>query len=124
MDQNTFCWWNHFSASAGSRKEGWIALSPSTFALRATAGQVALRNDGKNGTRHRILAARSVRGVADRFAQREQRAPGHAGVQTTRSRAWCVVSTRVSHHRYSGIIRLSPRNGFNGLIASATGVVE
>jgi hypothetical protein len=59
MDQNTFCWWNHFSASAGSRKEGWIALSPSTFALRAGAEQVALGKDGKNGTRHRILAEAS-----------------------------------------------------------------
>ncbi len=38
------------------------------------------------------------------------------GVRCARSRAWCVESTRVSHHGHTGITRHSPRNGFNGLI--------
>jgi len=35
-----------------------------------------------------------------------------------------MESTRVSHHRFAGSVRLSPRNGFNGcfVISSATGL--
>ena len=33
-----------------------------------------------------------------------------------RSRAWCVESTRVSHHGHTGNTRHSPRNGFNGFL--------
>jgi hypothetical protein len=32
----------------------------------------------------------------------KQRAQGKPGARCTRSRAWCVVSTRVSHHRFTG----------------------
>jgi hypothetical protein len=32
-----------------------------------------------------------------------------------------VVSTRVSHHEFTGNIRLSPRNGFNGLFRALPG---
>src|ERR1700676_3217073 len=31
-----------------------------------------------------------------------QRAQGKPGARCTRSRAWCVESTRVSHHRFTG----------------------
>src|SRR5260221_14131811 len=50
MDQNTFCWWNHFSASAGSRKEGWIALSPSTIRLRSSSYSGTGRSLSYGGT--------------------------------------------------------------------------
>src|SRR3979409_143551 len=36
------------------------------------------------------------------------------GARCARSRAWCVVNTRVSHHGHTGNTRHSPRNGFNG----------
>jgi hypothetical protein len=37
---------------------------------------------------------------------------GNAGRRCARSRAWCVVSTRVSHHGHTENTRHSPRNGF------------
>jgi hypothetical protein len=43
------------------------------------------------------------------------------GVRCARSRAWCVESTRVSHHEYTGNIRHSPRNGFNGFLRALPG---
>jgi hypothetical protein len=39
------------------------------------------------------------------------------GARCARSRAWCVVNTRVSHHGHTGTTRHSPRNGFNGCFA-------
>ena len=51
----------------------------------------------------------------------KQRAQGKPGVRCTRSRACSVESTRVSHHRFTGNIRLSPRNGFNGLLRALPG---
>ena len=38
-----------------------------------------------------------------------------------RSRAWCVVNTRVSHHGHTGNTRHSPRNGFNGFFRALPG---
>jgi hypothetical protein len=32
-----------------------------------------------------------------------------------------VVNTRVSHHEFTGNIRLSPRNGFNGFLRALPG---
>jgi hypothetical protein len=51
----------------------------------------------------------------------KQRAQGKPGVRCTRSRAWCGGSTRVSHHEFTGNIRLSPRNGFNSLFRALPG---
>jgi hypothetical protein len=68
----------------------------------------------------RLLAARCARGVQESPAQK-QRARGKPGVRCTRGRAWCVVNTRVSHHRFTGSIRLSPRNGFNGFLRALPG---
>ena len=68
----------------------------------------------------RALAARCARGVQESLAQK-QRARGKPGVRCTRGRAWCVVNTRVSHHRFTGSIRLSPRNGFNGFLRALPG---
>jgi hypothetical protein len=42
---------------------------------------------------------------------------GNAGCRCTRSRAWCVVNTRVSHHESTGTKPGIPaRNGFNGFL--------
>src|SRR6476469_5289266 len=46
---------------------------------------------------------------------------GMPGAQCARSRAWCVVNTRVSHHGHTGNTRHSPRNGFNGLLRALPG---
>ena len=46
---------------------------------------------------------------------------GKPGVRCTRGRAWCVINTRVSHHRFTGSIRLSLRNGFNGFLRALPG---
>jgi hypothetical protein len=43
----------------------------------------------------------------------------------TRSRAWCVGSTRVSHHRFTGITRHSLHDGFTTyfVLSPVTGLV-
>ena len=41
--------------------------------------------------------------------------------QRTRSLACRMVVTRVSHHEFTGNIRLSPRNGFNGFLRALPG---
>ena len=43
------------------------------------------------------------------------------GARCARSRAWCVVNTRVSHHGHTGNTRHSPRNGFNGFLRALAG---
>ena len=55
------------------------------------------------------------------LAPSKQRAQGKPGVRCTRSRACSGGSTRVSHHEFTGNIRLSPRNGFNGLFRALPG---
>jgi hypothetical protein len=50
-----------------------------------------------------------------------KRALGEPGVRCTRSLVCNVENTRVSHHRFTGPIRLSPRNGFNGLLRALLG---
>jgi hypothetical protein len=49
------------------------------------------------------------------------RAQGMPGAWCARSRAWCVVNTRVSHHGHTGNTRHSPRNGFNGFLRALPG---
>src|SRR3984957_14787947 len=51
----------------------------------------------------------------------DTRAQGMPGARSARSRAWCVVNTRVSHHGYAGNTRHSPRNGFNGFLRALPG---
>jgi hypothetical protein len=55
--------------------------------------------------------------VVVRNALEKKRAQGMPGARCARSRAWCVVNTRVSHHGHTGTTRHSPRNGFNGCFA-------
>src|ERR1700722_7840311 len=73
-----------------------------------------VRRDDDVGTHLHIPAARCARVMPGISALEKQRARGKPGVRCTRSRAWGVVNTRVSHHRFTGFIRLSPRNGFYG----------
>ncbi len=56
-----------------------------------------------------------------RSALFNQRAQGMPGARCARSRAWCVESTRVSHHGHTGNTRHSPRNGFNGFLRTLPG---
>jgi hypothetical protein len=53
------------------------------------------------------------------FAQ--QRAWGMPGARCTRSRAWSVVSTRVSHHGRTETPGIPARNGFNSLFRALPG---
>jgi hypothetical protein len=46
---------------------------------------------------------------------------GNAGRLCTRSRAWCVVNTRVSHHGYTGSPGIPARSGFNGFLRALLG---
>jgi hypothetical protein len=80
-----------------------------------------VRRDDDVSTHSHVPAARCARGFSKSLTLREQRAQGKPGVRCTRSRAWCVVNTRVSHHRFTGNIRLSLRNGFNGLFRPLPG---
>ena len=41
--------------------------------------------------------------------------------RTRRSRAWCVVNTRVSHHGRAGSPGIPARNGFNGFLRNLPG---
>src|ERR1700726_1477342 len=43
------------------------------------------------------------------------------GARCTRSRAWSVVNTRVSHHGYTGSPGIPARNGFNGFLRALPG---
>jgi hypothetical protein len=77
------------------------------------------RNDGH--THLCIPAARCARGLLKSLPLSKQRAQGKPGVRCTRSRACSVGSTRVSHHEFTGNIRLSPRSGFNGFLRALPG---
>jgi hypothetical protein len=79
----------------------------------------APRNDA--GTHLRHLAARTAPELCRRVSLKEQRAQGMPGAWCARSRAWCVESTRVSHHGHTGNTRHSPRNGFNGFLRDLPG---
>ena len=59
-----------------------------------------------------------------RSALSYKRAQGMPGARCARSRAWCVESTRVSHHGHTGNTRHSPRNGFTAynVISPVTGL--
>jgi len=50
----------------------------------------------------RVLAARRARVFARTSSLPNQRAQGKPGARCTRGRAWSVVNTRVSHHRFTG----------------------
>jgi hypothetical protein len=96
------------------RMDCFVAFAP----LHERSAFVA-DNDG--ATHLRVPAARCARGFSKSLTLREQRAQGKPGVRCTRGRACSVVSTRVSHHRFTGNIRLSPRNGFNGFLRALLG---
>jgi len=78
-------------------------------------------HDEMQQIRLRDPAARSARAVHQLRPSGRQRAQGKPGVRCTRSLVCKVESTRVSHHRFTGSIRLSLHNGFNGLFRALPG---
>ncbi|MBU6461550.1 MAG: NAD(P)/FAD-dependent oxidoreductase [Bradyrhizobium sp.] len=97
---------------------------PVRFA-RSTSSQ-ASRNTGPPPARGRqdtISRSRdSIRpSLAKTFALKRKRVQEVPGARCTRSRACSVESTRVSHHRSTGIIRHFLRNGFNGFLRALRG---
>ena len=70
---------------------------------------------------HSAFPRRDAPEVLQNLCPSRQRAQGKPGVRCTRSRACSGGSTRVSHHEFTGNIRLSPRNGFNGLFRALPG---
>jgi hypothetical protein len=50
-----------------------------------------------------------------------KRVQGMPGARCARSLACKIESTRVSHHGHTGIIRHSPRNGFNVFLRALSG---
>src|SRR6478609_7526147 len=67
-------------------------------------------------------AAGFARVLSEISALLNQRAWGMPGAQCTRSRAWCVVNTRVSHRRSPGNHPAFPHaNGFNGFLRALPG---
>jgi hypothetical protein len=75
-------------------------------------------NDDDHQTHLRLLADRCARVVRK---SSPERAWGMPGARCTRSRAWCVVNTRVSHHGYTGSPGIPARNGFNGFLRALLG---
>ena len=62
-----------------------------------------------------------ARVLPELVALRNQRAQGMPGARSARSRAWCVVITRVSHRGHAENTRHSLRNGFNGFLRALPG---
>ena len=62
-----------------------------------------------------------------KFCKKPSLPPKHRGRRESRvsdapaAARVVVVNTRVSHHEFTGNIRLSPRNGFNGLFRALPG---
>ena len=67
------------------------------------------------------LATHGARVLHNPIRPKRKRAWGMPGAQRTRSRAWCVVSTRVSHHGCAGSPGIPARDGFNGLFRALPG---
>ncbi len=95
--------------------------SASTLPLQGRVRKRVLAMTRVIQTHLRVPAARRARGVPEISALERQRARGKPGVRCTRSRACSGGSTRVSHHEFTGNIRLSPRDGFNGLFRALPG---
>ena len=88
------------------RATRWLAMTARcTFAFpRHHAPELCLNDPPKRG-----------RGATPRGER------GMPGARCTRSRAWCVVNTRVSHHGYTGSPGIPARNGFNGFLRALLG---
>jgi len=104
----------------------WMPGTRATPRLRRVQCQSA-EALAKAGTRPgmtsiRIPAARCARAVHEPSAQKKQRAQGKPGARCTRSLACDIlVSTRASHHRFTGYTQPSLRNGFNSLFRALPG---
>ena len=77
--------------------------------LRMTPAHAGPRSMLRRRVQQASLVETCLRLLATRCAQvvqilrlENQRAQGKPGARCTRGRAWCVESTRVSHHRFTG----------------------
>jgi hypothetical protein len=93
-------------------RESGVSSTPRTFASITNASEYWIaRFRGRRRPRVRRARIHQIRlhNPATRRARvvhipspRNQRAQGKPGARCTRSLAWCVKSTRVSHHRFTG----------------------
>src|SRR3984957_13912475 len=83
--------WGALSLKGRKRNSQRVNTGAVVASLLAIDGQIHVR----------LLAALCVRGL-HLMSPRKQRAQGKPGARCTRSRAWWVESTRVSHHRFTG----------------------
>src|ERR1035437_1758436 len=97
--------------SRGGSGRGVSRTRRSSRSRSATATTDSIKQPHCSQTRLRDLAAHTREFLPERPALGTQRAQGMPGARCARSRAWCVGSTRVSHHGHTGITRHSPRNG-------------
>jgi hypothetical protein len=96
----------------------WIASR--SLSSGAHSRDPLARNDVEKA-QHRIPAARFAR-VLLKSPPLKSEGVGNAGCQCTRSRAWCVGSTRVGHREVTGKSPGIPaRNGFNGFLRALPG---
>src|ERR1019366_2567269 len=95
----------------GGSGRGVSRTRRSSRSRSATATTDSIKQPHCSQTRLRDLAAHTREFLPERPALGTQRAQGMPGARCARSRAWCVGSTRVSHHGHTGITRHSPRNG-------------
>jgi len=68
-----------------------------------------------------VFPRHELSGFANSLSLRDQRAQGKPGADCARSLVCSKKSTRVSHHRFSRSLPLSPRNGFSGLLRALPG---
>ena len=68
-----------------------------------------------------VPAARSCPGSANSLSLREQRAQGMPGADAPAALRVRIENTQVSHHRFTGSIRPSLRDGFNGFLRDLLG---
>jgi hypothetical protein len=92
-------------APAWVRLEGWAACTQSIILRGSPSGASAPQGSHLRMTDSKCDSAFSRRGAPElckSTALENQRAQGKPGARCTRSLAWCVKNTRVSHHRFTG----------------------
>jgi hypothetical protein len=82
-------------ASITNASEYWIARFRGRRRLRVWRVLAFIKHAS-------AFSRRDASELCKSFASKRQRAQGKPGARCTRGRAWCVESTRVSHHRFTG----------------------
>ena len=112
---------HEYVLNRNSRNHGWeigSASSPGKRFISRSRSPSPLAQASPLAHASASAAAQSAR-VVSKSSARE--GVGNAGCQRTRSRAWCVESTRVSHHGYAETPGIPARNGFNGFLRDLPG---